>query len=93
MIEAVLQFLYGGVTVMFVAVAFYFLRYWYDALDRLYLYFMLAFLSLAASWSVHLFYATSSETGPTVYVFRVVAFLLIIIAIVDKNRRARLEQD
>jgi hypothetical protein len=88
-VEAVLQFLYGGVTVMFLAVGFFFLRYWREARDRLFLFFMVAFWSLAGSWSVHLFYATSSETGPTVYIFRVVAFILIILAIVDKNRRAR----
>jgi len=87
--EAVLQFLYGGLVVVFVAVGFFFLRYWYDARDRLYLWFMVAFWSLAASWSVHLVYATPSESGPIVYVFRLVGFLLIIIAIVDKNRRAR----
>jgi hypothetical protein len=31
--------------------------------------------------------ATPEETGPSVYVFRLVGFLLLIAGIVDKNRR------
>jgi hypothetical protein len=86
--EAVLQFLYGGLTVMCVAVGLFFLRYWYLQRDRFFLWFMVAFWALAAGWGVHLVYATSSESGAHVYIFRLVAFLIIIIAIIDKNRRA-----
>jgi hypothetical protein len=85
--EAVLQFLYGGLTVMCGVIGFVFLRYWYVQRDRLYLFFMAAFWALAAGWGVHL-YARSSETGAHVYLFRLVGFLLIIAAIIDKNRRA-----
>lgn len=85
--EAVLMFLFGGLTVMSVFVGLFFLRYWRLQSDRFFIWFAVAFWSLGASWGVHLVYATSSETGPNVYVFRVVAFLLIIVGIVDKNRR------
>lgn len=85
--EAVLQFLFGGLTVMCVLVGMFFLRYWRLQHDRFFLWFAVAFGSLGVSWSVHLVYATSSETGPHVYVFRVVGFLLIIGGIIDKNRR------
>ena len=86
--EAVLQFLYGGLTVMCIAVGFFFLHYWHIQRDRFYLWLMVAFWSLGASWSVHLVFATSSETGANVYLFRLAAFVLITIAIIDKNRNA-----
>ena len=87
--EAVLQFLYGGLAIMCGAIGFFFLRYWFTQRDRLFLWFMVAFWSLGIGWGVHLAYATSSETGPHVYVARLVAFLLIIAGIVDKNRRGK----
>jgi hypothetical protein len=84
--EAVLQFLYGGLTIMCVAVGFFFLRFWHLQRDRFFIWFMAAFWSFAVSWGVHLIYATPSESGPHVYVFRLTGFLLIIAAIIDKNR-------
>ena len=86
--EAVLQFLYGGLALMCGVIGFFFLRYWYVERDRLYLWFMTAFWALGGSWGVHLPSATSSETGAHVYLFRLAGFVLIIIAIIDKNRRA-----
>ena len=86
--EEILQFLYGGLTVMCIAVGVFFLRYWFAERDRFFLFFMVAFWSLGAGWGVHLIYASSSESGAQVYVARLVAFLLIIAGIVDKNRRA-----
>jgi hypothetical protein len=88
-VEAVLQFLYGGLMLMCGIVGFIFLRYWYIQRDRFFLWFMAAFWSLGAGWGAHLIYATPSETGPHVYGFRLIAFVLIIVAIVDKNRSQR----
>lgn len=85
--EAVLQFLYGGLTVMCAAVGVFFLRYSRMQPDRLFIWFAIAFWSFGISWGVHLVYATPSETGPHVYLFRLLGFVLIIGAIVDKNRR------
>lgn len=85
--EAVLQFLYGGLTLICVAIGFFFLRYWHLQRDRLFLWFMTAFFALGSSWGVHLVYATSSESGAHVYLFRLASFVLIIAGIVDKNRR------
>ena len=89
MIESILQFLYGGLTLLCFVVGFCFLRFWWNQRDRFFLFFMLAFWSFAASWGVHLAFATSEETGPNVYLFRLVGFVPISAAIVDKNRRAR----
>lgn len=89
MIDSVLQFLYGGLTMMCIAIGFFFLNSWRlgQPRDRFFLWFMAAFWALGASWGVHLIFVTPSETGANVYVLRVIAFLLIILAIIDKNRR------
>jgi hypothetical protein len=84
--EAVLQFLYGGLCVMCLAVGLFFLRYWSLQRDRFFVWFTVAFWAFGASWGVHLVYA-STETGPHVYLFRLVGFLLIIVAIIEKNRQ------
>jgi hypothetical protein len=88
-VEEVLQFLYGGLAVTCGIVGFIFLRYWYVQRDRFFLWFMAAFWALGAGWGAHLVYATASETGPFVYGWRLLGFVLIIIAIVDKNRSER----
>lgn len=89
--EDVLQFLYGALAMTCVAIGVFFINFWRlgSPRDRFFLFFTAAFWALGGSWGVHLLYAASSETGPHVYVLRVVAFLIIIVAIVDKNRRAR----
>lgn len=92
MTESVLHFLQGGLAVMCLAIGVFFLRYWLSQRDRLFLWFMAAFWSFATSWIVHFIYSsTYSETTPHVYVFRLVGFVLIIIAIVDKNHRTPAE--
>jgi len=87
--EAVLQFLYGGICIMCIAIAAFFGHQWRAQSERLLLWFAVAFLAFAASWGVHLAYATSSETGANVYIFRLIGFIAIGIGIVEKNRRAR----
>jgi hypothetical protein len=84
----VLQFLYGGLTVMCLAIGFFFLRFWHVSRDRFYLWFMAAFWALGASWGVQLAGRLATEGAPHVYVLRLIGFVLIIVAIIDKNRRA-----
>ena len=86
--EPVLQFLYGGLTVMCILIGVFFLRYWRLQRDRFFLGFGVAFWAFAGSWGIHLVLATSLETGPGGYVLRLLGFVCIIISIIDKNRRA-----
>lgn len=62
-----------------------FLRFWRDTGDRLFTFFSAAFALLALSWTL-LGLASTDETRPYIYAIRLVAFLLIIGAIIDKNR-------
>ncbi len=87
MIDEILQFLYGGLTVTCFAIGFFFLRFWHIQRDRFFVWFMVAFWLIGASWGIHLVIASPEETGPAVYSLRLAGFLLLIAGIVDKNRR------
>lgn len=64
----------------------FFVRYWHASRDRFFAFFAAAFGMLAAHW---LLLATVEvrEHSPYHYALRLVAFLLILAGIVDKNRR------
>ncbi len=84
---ATLSFLYGGLTVMSFIIGVFFLRYRRVHGDALFGWFALAFWAFGASWCVQAIDLTLGEQEPYVYVLRLVGFLLIIIAILGKNRR------
>lgn len=64
----------------------FFLRFWRESRDRLFAFFGAAFWLLALSWSLLGLFSPTEETRPYIYAIRLVAFLLIIGGIVDKNR-------
>jgi len=66
----------------------FFLRFWRDSRDRIFAFFGAAFLMLALSWTLLALINPSDETRPYVYAIRLLAFLLMIIGMVDKNRSA-----
>lgn len=67
---------------------FFFLRFWKQSRDRLFLIFALAFWVLSLNWIVLAVEPrTTGETHSYAYVIRLVAFLLLLGGIVDKNRR------
>lgn len=87
---AMAQFLNGAITMAFAVTAVIFLRFWRRSLDRLFLLFAIAFAILAGN---RVLMATQAANLPNpgehqvhIYVIRLVAFMLILIAIIDKNR-------
>jgi hypothetical protein len=81
------QFLMGAIAMASVVAALFFIRFWRDTGDRLFLIFAAAFLLLAAT-RIGLVLSQAPEEGQTHwYWVRLVAFVLILLAIVDKNRR------
>ena len=80
----------GGAVAMasFVA-ALFFLRFWWQTMDRFFLFFAAGFALDAATRFVLALVQVSSELEPLFYVSRLVTFGLIIAAIVDKNRSKR----
>lgn len=82
-----LEFLRGGLAMSCVVVAMYFMRAWRLSRDRLFLIFCLAFLVFAAHWTLLATSHASTETQHYFYVTRLCVFVMIALAIVDKNRR------
>jgi hypothetical protein len=66
----------------------FFLRFWRDTRDRLFLMFALAFWTLALNWLGLALVAEPEEGRTFFYLLRLCAFLLILLAVIDKNRTA-----
>ncbi|HEY6138784.1 MAG TPA: DUF5985 family protein [Thermoanaerobaculia bacterium] len=81
--SATALFLSGALTMAYAVAALFFLRFWRDSRDRLFGFFSAAFWLLSVQRAI----VTLCDVGETIYLLRALAFLLIIIAIVDKNRR------
>jgi hypothetical protein len=79
-----------GATAMASAVAgLLFLRMWRESHDRLYVLFAVSFWLEALTRFGLVLAADPSEAQPARYLVRIVAFALIVAAIVDKNLRKR----
>jgi Family of unknown function (DUF5985) len=83
MIELVTGMLAAGNAV----VALFFLRFWRTSRDRLFAMFAAAFFILAVQRIALALTRTILEERSGLYVLRLIAFVLIIVAIWDKNRR------
>jgi hypothetical protein len=81
------DFLSGGCMVAFAAIGFFFLRFWSKTRDRFFLWFAVAFWFLAVERIVLLFVGPENELRPAVYLIRLASFVLIAIAVFNKNRR------
>lgn len=77
----------GGAALASAAIGLFFLRSWRASRDRLFLAFGAAFLVFAANRCVLALSERDSEDLLPVYGLRLAAFVLIIAAIVDRNRR------
>jgi type II secretory pathway component PulM len=80
------EFLSGVASAGSLGVGLIFLRLWRETRDRFFVLFGLAFWVLALNWFLLVWAQPPSEHRHYFYVLRLVAFLLIIVAIVDKNR-------
>lgn len=63
-----------------------FLRFWRQSRDRLFAFFGAAFWLMAVSWALLGLFSPTEETRPYIYAIRLLAFLLLIVGIADKNR-------
>jgi hypothetical protein len=81
------QFLLGALAMASLTVGLFFVKLWRLSGDRLYSMFAAAFWLLALNWIVLAFANVAVESQHRVYLLRLLAFNLIAVAIVDKNRR------
>lgn len=77
-------FFSGALVTGYAAAGLFFLRFWRESRDRLFGYFASAFFLLALQRTM---IAVSEPTAP-MYVVRLLAFVLILWAIIEKNRAA-----
>jgi hypothetical protein len=80
-----IDFFAGALTMTYVLAAAYFVHFWRRAGERLFIAFGIAFGLLALNQFAIALIGAADERGNYAYVLRVIAFLLIVAAIVDKN--------
>ena len=83
--ELVIQFMLGAIVACCAVAGIFFLRFWRKTRDRLFGLFSLAFWVLAGNWAA-LAFTRADEVRTWLYAIRLVAFLVILFAIIDKNR-------
>ena len=84
-----IDFLSGAVTLAYILASTYFVHFWRRTADRLFLAFALAFALLALNQLAVFVMGVDDERYNYAYVLRVLGFVLILLAIVDKNVFAR----
>lgn len=82
-------FISGAFCMASVAVALFFFRFWKKSDDRLFAILCVAFALLAVERGVLAFVRIESEGRHWIYSARLVAFVLIILGVLDKNRPRR----
>ena len=87
--ETAAVFLDGGRVAFSLVIALVFLKLGRSTHDRLYYAFSISFVLLAMSTALVGLRAAAGDASGLVMLPRLVAFLLIIASIIDKNRRAR----
>ena len=80
-----IEFLSGAVTMGFVVAAAFFMRFWRRTADRLFLAFAVAFGLLALNQALAVWLGAADERVGYTYLLRVLGFVIILAAIVDKN--------
>lgn len=82
-------FLWGGLAMASATIALYFLRFWRQSRDRLFLFFATGFAVFALHWVGLGLTRPPVESQHYLYLLRLIAFLLILAGIIDKNYSKR----
>ena len=84
-----LVFLSGAVTMAYAVAGLFFLRFWRRTRDRLFLAFAAAFLLLVLNTVLLTISNVPIENRAIYYLLRLLAFLIIIGAVIQKSRSSR----
>jgi hypothetical protein len=79
------EFTLGALTMASAAIGFFFLRFWRQSRDRLFLVFATAFFVLAVDWGLRGTCEPTLETRHYFFLVRLIAFVLLVAGIIDKN--------
>jgi peptidoglycan/LPS O-acetylase OafA/YrhL len=83
-------FMWGVLAMASLIAALFFLRFWRESRERLFAFFALAFALLSANWIglAIINHPTDEVRQEYGYIVRLVAFVILLIGIFDKNRRS-----
>lgn len=84
-----LSFTWGAVAAMSMVAAVLFLRFWAESRDRLFAGLAAGFAVLSANYVALAWLRPDDETRHLVYLVRLLAFSLMLVAVIDKNLRHR----
>lgn len=79
-------FLSGAMMTACYVISLFFLKFWRRTKDRIFAYFSLSFALLGVERLILGHFVLPSESQPFIYFIRLLAFILIGVAILDKNR-------
>jgi hypothetical protein len=80
-------FILGAIAMASLTVGLFFLRFWKDTGDRLFLFFAMSFLLEGVNRAALGLSGNPNEDQPFFYFVRFLSYVLILIAIVNKNRK------
>ena len=83
------EIMLGAIAAGCLAVSLFFFRFWRSTRDRFFLLFALSFLIEGVNRVVLYETVGLSEDAPIYYIIRLIAYGLILAAIIDKNRAPR----
>jgi ABC-type siderophore export system fused ATPase/permease subunit len=83
-------FMWGVLAMASLVSALFFLRFWRESRERLFAFFALAFIGMAANWVglAIINQPTDEAQQEYAYIVRLVAFVILLVGIFDKNRRS-----
>lgn len=90
--ELVLHLISGAIVMGYGVAGLFFLRFWRETRDRLFLIFSLAFWILGIQRLALVLSPLIGEDQTWLYLLRLLGFVLILAAIVDKNREGALPE-
>lgn len=88
-ISTVVSFLYGATAMGCAIAARFFLRFWRDSHDSLFLTFSIAFCIFAINYTILGVVSFAADTRPYVVLLRLLGFIAILAGIFAKNRGRR----
>lgn len=79
--------LVGAIAMASLVIGLFFLRFWRSTKDRFFLYFALSFFLQGFNRILAALTSMQAEDTPVFYAIRLVAYSLILFAVLGKNRR------
>jgi hypothetical protein len=86
---SVLTFIWGALTMSCAVAALCFARFYVRTRERLFVWFATAFAVLGLNWMGLALSPAHAETHNAVYLIRLLAFVIIIAAMIDQNRQKK----